>query len=123
MSWRPERLSAGREEWRWRHDTADHTGAAYDDWRRLKQEVRDYAHQIGIDKIGFAAADPFLTLKERLYKHRELGYESGFEEKDIEKRAHPEQSLAEVKSIISIALAYPTAWKHRPNQNRASIGA
>ncbi|MBN6187933.1 tRNA epoxyqueuosine(34) reductase QueG [Aneurinibacillus sp. BA2021] len=101
------------------------------DWRRLKQEVRDYAHQIGIDKIGFAAADPFLTLKERLYKHRELGYESGFEEKDIEKRAHPEQSLAEVKSIISIALAYPTRMeappksepgKHRGMMARVSWG-
>jgi epoxyqueuosine reductase len=60
------------------HDDGQH------DWDRLKQEVTQYALSIGIDKIGFASADPFLTLKERLYSHREKGYESGFEEKDIE---------------------------------------
>jgi epoxyqueuosine reductase len=84
------------------------------DWRHLKQEVIDYAHTIGIDKIGFASADPFLTLKERLYQHRTLGYESGFEEKDIEKRAHPEQTMPEVKSIIAIALAYPSRMASPP---------
>lgn len=81
---------------------------------QLKQETIAYAHSIGIDKIGFAAADPFLTLKERLYQHRALGYESGFEEKDIEKRAHPEQTMAEVRSIIAIALAYPSRMEAPP---------
>lgn len=84
------------------------------DWRRLKQEVREYAQEMGIDKIGFAKADPFFSLKEKLYMHRELGYESGFEEKDIEKRTHPTYSLADAKSIIAIALAYPTRMEAPP---------
>ncbi|GEN32547.1 MULTISPECIES: tRNA epoxyqueuosine(34) reductase QueG [Aneurinibacillus] len=90
------------------------------DWSRLKQGVIRYAHDIGIDKIGFAAADPFLVLKERLYKHRELGYESGFEEKDIEKRAHPEHTLPEVKSIIAIALAYPSRMESPPKSEQGN---
>ncbi|MED0678200.1 tRNA epoxyqueuosine(34) reductase QueG [Aneurinibacillus thermoaerophilus] len=84
------------------------------DWSHLKQEIIAYAHKIGIDKIGFASSAPFLTLKERLYKHRELGYESGFEEKDIEKRTHPEQIMPEAKSIIAIALAYPSRMEAPP---------
>lgn len=92
-----------------RHDCTTVT-----DWSRLKQDVIRYAHHIGIDKIGFASADPFLMLKERLYKHREQGYESGFEEKDIEKRTHPENILPEVKSIIAIALAYPSRIEGPP---------
>ncbi|WCN37322.1 tRNA epoxyqueuosine(34) reductase QueG [Aneurinibacillus uraniidurans] len=81
---------------------------------QLKQEVIAYAYSIGIDKIGFAAADPFLTLKERLYTHRERGYESGFEEKDIEKRVYPELSMEGARSIISIALAYPSRMEAPP---------
>ncbi|WP_276917064.1 tRNA epoxyqueuosine(34) reductase QueG [Aneurinibacillus aneurinilyticus] len=91
-----------------------HDDTTVTDWSRLKQDVIQYAHHIGIDKIGFASADPFLMLKERLYKHREKGYESGFEEKDIEKRTHPERILPEVKSIIAIALAYPSRMEAPP---------
>jgi len=95
------------------------------DIQKLKQEVIEYAHQIGIDKIGFASADPFLDLKERLYKHRKAGYESGFEEKDIEKRAHPELTLPEARSIIAIAIAYPTkipdAPKSGPGEYRGTV--
>lgn len=91
----------------------------------LKQKVIDYAGSIGIDKIGFASADPFLELKDRLYKHRELGFESGFEEPDIEKRAHPELTLPEAKSIIAIAIAYPSkiqeAPKSEPGEYRGMV--
>jgi epoxyqueuosine reductase len=80
----------------------------------FKQEVIHFAKEIGIDKIGFASADPFLELKDRLYRHRELGFESGFEEKDIEKRAHPESTLPEARSIIAIALAYPSKIENAP---------
>ncbi|OYD08505.1 tRNA epoxyqueuosine(34) reductase QueG [Paludifilum halophilum] len=75
---------------------------------RVKEELIREAKRLGIDKIGFASADPFLELKERLIRHREAGYESGFEEPDIDKRTHPEKCLPEAKTIIAIALAYPT---------------
>jgi len=84
------------------------------DPQQLKDRVINYALSIGIDKIGFASADPFLELKDRLVKHRELGFESGFEESDIEKRTHPELTLPQARSIIAIAIAYPTKIQDAP---------
>jgi epoxyqueuosine reductase len=83
-------------------------------WARLKEEIRRAAPELGIDKIGFTTADPFLELKEILLKHREQGYESGFEEPDIDKRVYPELSLPEPRSILSIAVAYPSQLKDAP---------
>lgn len=83
-------------------------------WEQTKQSIIDYAKEIGIDKIGFASADPFTTLKERLLVHREKGYESGFEEPDLERRTNPELLLDGARSLISIALAYPSKLKNPP---------
>jgi epoxyqueuosine reductase len=90
-------------------------------WEELKQEIIQTAPSLGIDKVGFAAADPFLELKTILEQHRENGYESGFEEPDIEKRVYPELSFAEPRSIIAIAVAYPS--KLPPNPPRSEKGA
>ena len=81
------------------------------DLKKLKQEIIEYSRTIGIDKIGFTTADPFTTLKSRLIKQRQLNYQSGFEEPDIEKRTNPHLLFPEPASIISIALAYPTKMK------------
>ncbi|PAE42701.1 tRNA epoxyqueuosine(34) reductase QueG [Bacillus sp. 7884-1] len=80
---------------------------------QLKEEVIAYSKTIGIDKIGFTTADPFTELKNRLIRQQELGYQSGFEEPDIEKRVTPAMLLPEPRSIISIALAYPSKMKVR----------
>jgi epoxyqueuosine reductase len=77
----------------------------------LKQDIIAYSKTIGIDKIGFAAPSTFEEMKIRLYKQQELQYQSGFEEKDIEKRTEPSLIFDEPKSIISIALAYPSKMK------------
>lgn len=78
---------------------------------QLKQDIIAYSRKIGIDKIGFTTADIFDELKNRLIRQRELGYQSGFEEPDIEKRINPSLLLPEPHSIISIALAYPVKMK------------
>ncbi|MFJ5715120.1 tRNA epoxyqueuosine(34) reductase QueG [Neobacillus sp. NPDC093127] len=78
------------------------------DVKKLKQELIAYSKEIGIDKIGFTTADPFTELKNRLIRQQELGYQSGFEEPDIDKRVTPGLLLEEPRSIISIALAYPS---------------
>ncbi|MBP1157535.1 epoxyqueuosine reductase [Paenibacillus sp. PvP091] len=83
-------------------------------WAQLKEELRAEAPRLGIDKIGFASADPFADLKDILLKHREKGYESGFEERDIEKRVDPSLTLNAPRSIISIAVAYPSKLKDPP---------
>ncbi|MBA4493420.1 tRNA epoxyqueuosine(34) reductase QueG [Paenactinomyces guangxiensis] len=86
----------------------------------LKQKLIAKAKEIGIDKIGFTTADPFIELRERLIEQQEKGYHSGFEEPDIEKRVNPERSLPEAKTIIAIALAYPSKLKNPP---RSETGA
>nr|WP_239584766.1 tRNA epoxyqueuosine(34) reductase QueG [Chryseomicrobium aureum] len=79
-----------------------------------------YAHSIGIDKIGFARATPFPDLKQRLLVQQQLGFASGFEEPDIEKRTEPELLLEHAQSIISIAIAYPSKMKDAPQSKRGA---
>lgn len=90
----------------------------------LKQDIIDYSHEIGIDKIGFASADVFSELKERLKEQQALGYQSGFEKGTIEERTEPERLLPKAQSIISIALAYPSRIMNPPKgtkENRRGI--
>lgn len=81
------------------------------DVKKLKEELIAYSKEIGIDKIGFTTADTFGELKNRLIRQQELNYQSGFEEPDIEKRVTPSLLLEEPRSIISVALAYPSKMK------------
>lgn len=82
----------------------------------LKAALTAYAYEIGIDKIGICSAEPFDELRERLIEHRDKGYDSGFEEKDIEKRVDPSLTVPGAQSIISIAMAYPSKMPKNPAQ-------
>lgn len=83
-------------------------------YNQLKKEIIAYSKEIGIDKIGFTSASAFDEMKSRLVRQQELGYHSGFEEKDIEKRVNPDLIFDKPKSIIAIALAYPSKMKDAP---------
>ncbi len=83
------------------------------DFAQFKQEVIEYSKTIGIDKIGFTTASTFDEMKNRLIRQQELQYHSGFEEPDIEKRVNPSLLMDKPRSIISIALAYPSKMKVR----------
>ncbi len=85
---------------------------------QLKEELIQYANEIGVDKIRFASADTFDSLKDRLILHESLGYLSGFEEPDIEKRTNPALLLPKAKSIVAIALAYPSKMKGAPRSTK-----
>jgi len=93
---------------------ADLSRATGEDWQRLKQELKLAAPTLGIDVIGFASADPFTELKERLLTRKANGYDCGFEETDLDKRTQPELSFAGPRSIIAIAVAYPSKLAHPP---------
>lgn len=80
----------------------------------LQRELVAYAMSIGVDKIGFTTAAPFTELKNRLRRQQELGYQSGFEESDIEKRTEPLQLLEGAESIVAIAVAYPSRMQNAP---------
>lgn len=103
--------------------SANLTGRAV--WDKLKREIIEAAPSLGIDDIGFATADPFLSLKSVLLDRRAKGYESGFEEPDIDKRVYPELTLEQPASLISIAVAYPSKLdnppKSEPGQRRGIL--
>ncbi|MFB4212053.1 tRNA epoxyqueuosine(34) reductase QueG [Shouchella sp. JSM 1781072] len=80
----------------------------------LKHKLLEYSKTIGIDKVRITTADPFLSLKDRLITHQEKGYASGFEHPHLEERIDPSLSLKEVRTIISIAVAYPSKLSHSP---------
>ena len=82
--------------------------------QQLQTDLIEYAKSIGVDKIGFTTASPFNELKNRLKRQQELGYQSGFEESDIEKRTEPLRLLDSAQSIIAIALAYPSKMENAP---------
>lgn len=84
----------------------------------LKDEIIAYSKTIGIDQIGFTTADPFEKLKTRLAEQQERNYASGFEEPDIEKRTTPKLLMKEAKSIISIAIAYPSKMCETPRMEK-----
>ena len=80
----------------------------------LQSELIEYAHSIGIDKIGFSNAAPFVDLKTILKRQQDLGHLSGFEESNITLRTEPLQLLNTAESIISIAVAYPSKMVNAP---------
>lgn len=84
----------------------------------FKQEVIQYSKEIGIDKIGFTTASTFQEMKNLLIRQQELNYQSGFEEPDIDKRVDPTLIFNEPRSIISIALAYPSKMKNAPQSKK-----
>lgn len=83
-------------------------------WEELKQELKAIAPELGIDDIGFASAEPFQSLKGILQNHRKLGYESGFEEQDLDKRVTPALPGTEPKSLIAIAITYHSKMNNPP---------
>lgn len=89
-------------------------------WQQLKEDIIQAAPLLGIDKIGFTTADPFLDLKDILRSHREKGYESGFEEPDLDKRVYPHLSFDGPRSILSIAVAYSSKLVNPPKSEKGA---
>ncbi|GGJ14194.1 epoxyqueuosine reductase [Paenibacillus hunanensis] len=83
-------------------------------WDWLKQEIKEAGPALGIDDIGFTTADPFLYLREVLEENRRKGYESGFEEPDLDKRIDPSLTLGGARSIIAIAVTYHSKMENPP---------
>ncbi len=63
-----------------------------------------------------------LEMKNLLIRQQELNYQSGFEEKDIDKRTNPALIFDGPRSIIAIALAYPSRMKNPPLEGKEGRG-
>ncbi|WP_321386001.1 tRNA epoxyqueuosine(34) reductase QueG [uncultured Enterococcus sp.] len=79
----------------------------------LKEKIIAESKRLGIDKIGFASAEPFDHLKDSLEEQKNRGYTSGFEHPVIEERIYPERTFEHPQTIIAIALAYPTKAREK----------
>lgn len=88
------------------------------DMKQLKKDIIQYANEIGIQKIGFASADPFLELKARLEVAVKEDVLTGFEHPNIDERVYPDLIFDAPQSIIAIALAYPSKMKEEPVSRR-----
>lgn len=74
----------------------------------LKQWIIAEAKAIGIDKIGFADASDFEHLRPSIQKQINSGHTSGFEHQNLDERLQPALVFDAPKTIISVALAYPS---------------
>lgn len=83
-------------------------------YQTLKADIIAASKELGIDKIGFTSADAFTHLKSSLEEQKNNGHTSGFEHKNIDERLNPDLIFDQPKSIISIALAYPTRLTKKP---------
>lgn len=79
----------------------------------LKERIIAESQRLGIDKIGFASAEPFTHLEASLKEQKAKGHTSGFEHPVIEERIYPERTFENPQTIIAIALAYPTKIKEK----------
>ncbi|MBF0780032.1 MULTISPECIES: tRNA epoxyqueuosine(34) reductase QueG [unclassified Granulicatella] len=84
----------------------------------LKQKIIQEAKALGIDKIGFTSAQPFDYLKKSLQEQKDLGRTTGFEHENIDERVYPHLIFEQPKSIIAIALAYPSRLNQALNQDK-----
>lgn len=86
----------------------------------LKSEIKTYAQEIGIDLIGFATAEPFTSLEPVLRDKQAKNLTTGFEHPVIEERIDPALIFDKPKSLIAIALAYPSQIPHPVPNERAN---
>ncbi|MDO4432917.1 MAG: tRNA epoxyqueuosine(34) reductase QueG [Aerococcaceae bacterium] len=84
----------------------------------LKEKIIAAAKEIGIDKIGFTTAAPFDYLKASIEEQHANDHSTGFEHPVLEERLYPEKIFNQPRSIISIALAYPSRLRHPIRQDR-----
>lgn len=86
--------------------------------RALKEKIIVESKKIGIDKIGFTDAAPFIHLEKSLREQKKAGHTTGFEHPNIEERIYPQKIFDEPRSIIAIALAYPTKMSRKAERVR-----
>lgn len=77
----------------------------------LKTKIINYSKKIKIDLIGFTDARICYQLGSRIKLKRGLGYQSKFEDYDIDERINPQLLLPSAKTIIVIGVAYPKSCK------------
>ncbi|WEV60252.1 tRNA epoxyqueuosine(34) reductase QueG [Streptococcaceae bacterium ESL0729] len=89
----------------------------------LKKEIIRLANDLNIQKIGFARADNFETMRASLEEQKAKGHTSGFEHKNLDERLNPDLTLKGARTIISVALAYPNKLLEKPEKTNYRRGS
>lgn len=89
---------------------------------QLKEKIIRASQELGIDQIGFTTAADFEHLRPSLVAQKAAGHTSGFEHQNLDERLNPELIFDQPRSIIAIALAYPTRMTKRPPRTKNKRG-
>lgn len=73
------------------------------------------AIKTGFDLIGICGPDKLTEAEEILTRRQNEGYFTPFTSACVEERVNPARVFPEVKSIISVGLAYAQAWAEKPH--------
>lgn len=82
-----------------------------------KELIRQYAYNIGIQKIGFCTAQVFDDMIPVLEKRKKNKWYTTFEEENISKRVDPSISMEGAKSFIVILESYNVNIKNKSENN------
>ncbi|MEL7646593.1 MAG: tRNA epoxyqueuosine(34) reductase QueG [Sedimentibacter sp.] len=77
----------------------------------IKDTIKEAAVSLGIESIGFTNVLDYSYLEENLRRRKAYGFESEFEEHDIEKRLDVRNVFLKCKSIIAVAVPYGVGYK------------
>ena len=82
----------------------------------LKQKIIAKSKELGIDKDWFCFCGAVYALRREYAPFQRTRHTTGFEHPVLEERIYPEKIFDTPKTIISIALAYPTLPKNKPER-------
>lgn len=91
----------------------------------MKQDLVRYAQSLGFERVGITTAEPVFRDREALLAWLSEGRsgEMDYLSRDPEKRATPSQLLANVHSVISLAMAYTVGDEPLRQEGRISAYA
>jgi epoxyqueuosine reductase len=84
------------------------------EWK-VKERLKELCKNLGIEVVGIASTGPYIELKGTLEKRVVQGFFTGFEEKRIEKRIHPELTMEGCKSVIVFLFPYYAGYSNDTN--------
>ncbi len=89
--------------------------------KSLKEQLIEYSQSIGVDAIGFGDVSRFVELESLLIKRDVEKTSSLLAKGSLEERVNPLESMADAKSVISIAVAYPRESDLMPKLNKETL--
>ena len=88
----------------------------------MKKELIEFCKGIGIEYVGIADVGPYKELEKIINQRESLGYITGMEEKDIQKRINPRATMEDCNSIIVCLFPYYSGGNEEGNLSKYTRG-